>query len=492
MKYFISKLTTMKQISNLVFIAVAFTALTSCHDQDYYQVNPNAPSTATPALLLTGICVDVFNNWPAEPAYAARHLTYYERPNDAVNYGWFTAGFGGYSTLRQIKKMDELAAASGEKNYQGLAKFFRAVIFSQMTEIFGDIPYSQAMKGDEGIDEPVYDKQEDVYVGLLNELEEANTLLDDANGPIAGDIIYGGKASQWKKAVNAFRLRLLIHLSKKENNARLNIKQQFQNILDQRVKYPLMLSNADNAQLVFNTSAPDNYYPTFNNLSLASLVSLEKGLVKLLKERQDPRLFRFGDPIQGTTPNDFNNYEGVDAGLIISDQQNAAVNASKIHRRYVNDEVNEPLILIGFAEQEFLIAEAIARGWAIDPVSAASHYNAGVRSSMQFYGIGAITIENYLNKPLVKFDPNKYLEQIITQKYIAFFMQSGWEPFYEQRRTGIPTFSLGPATLNGGKIPKRWQYPRAEYDNNSTNVQAAVQSQYGGDDDVNGVMWLLQ
>jgi Starch-binding associating with outer membrane len=473
----------MKKYFTIILTGALLLTIPACHEQDYYQVNPNAPSSATPALLLTGICIDVFNTYPTGPAYASRHLTY---------YGWATNSFGPYGTLRQVKQMNELAVASGDQNYQGLAKFFRAVVFSQLTETFGDVPYSEAMKGDEGIDAPVYDAQEDIYVGILNELEEANALLDDANGTIGGDIIYGGKASQWKKAANAFRLRLLIHLSKKEDNGKLNIKQQFQDILNDPGKYPLMASNADNAQITYNTSATDNYYPTFNGNSVSSLVSLEKGLVNLLKVRQDPRLFSFGDPIQGTTANDFNNYEGVDAGLIISDQQNAAPMASKINRRFVNDEVNEPMILIGFAEQEFLIAEAIARGWASGPGTASGHYNTGVRASMLFYGIGGPTIEGYLNKPLVKYDPTNYLEQIITQKYISMFMQSGWEPFYEQRRTGIPTFSVGPATLNGGQIPKRWQYPQAEYDNNGANVQAAVARQYGGDDDVNGVMWILQ
>lgn len=348
------------------------------------------------------------------------------------------------------------------------------------------------MKAEEGIDEPAYDTQEDIFVGLLNELEEANALLDVANGSIGGDIIYGGDASQWKKAVNAFRLRLLIYLSKKEDNSKLNIKQQFQQILDNPDKYPLMEGNDDNAQLTYNTSATDNYYPTFNNLSLSSLVSLEKGMVKLLKDRQDPRLFDYGDPIQGMPANDFNSYEGVDAGLVVSDQQNAAVNASKINRRYVNDEVNEPMVLIGYSEQEFLIAEGIARGWASGPGTAAGHYNTGIRASMLQRGLGGPAIDGYLNKPLVKFDPNIYLEQIITQKYLSLFMASGWVPFFEQRRTGFPSFSIGPATLNNGQIPKRWLYPQDEYDNNRGNLQDALQRQFGGDDDVNGVMWILE
>jgi Starch-binding associating with outer membrane len=324
----------------------------------------------------------------------------------------------------------------------------------------------------------------------LQELEQANEILGSVKADLGGDVIYGGKTAKWQQAVNAFRLRLLLHLSKKEGDNTLNIKKQFADIVGNPTKYPLMKDIADNAQLTFNTSAPSNYYPTFNNLSVSSLVSLEKGLVKLLKDRNDLRLFQYGDPIVGKSANDFASYEGVDAGLIISDQQNAAPNASKIHRRFVKSEVNEPLILIGFPEQEFLIAEGVARGWAAG--NAAGFYNSGVRASMRSYGVGGIGIEQYLSRPNVKYDPAKALELIAIQKYLALYMQSGWEPFFEQRRTGFPTFSIGPGTLNGGRIPKRWRYPQGEYEINRANVRAAVERQYGGSDDVNQEMWLLR
>jgi hypothetical protein len=478
-------------MKNIFFKILLLTLLISCHKQEYYQINPNAPTKTTPALLLTGICVDVFNAYPVDPAYAARYLTYYERPTLSQNYGWEERSIYQYNTLRQVNEMEKLATKSGETQYLALAKFFRAVLFSQLTETFGEVPYSEALKGEEGIIKPVYDAQESIYKGLLDELEAANVLLTGNNETVIGDIIYGGKASQWQKAINAFRLRLLIHLSKKENNTNLNVKQQFANIVDNPTKYPLMLGTDDNAQITFNITATDNYYPTFNNLSFISLVSLEKGLVKLLKDRNDLRLFNYGDPIVGKPANDFASYEGVDGGLIISDQQNAATTASKIHRRYVNDEVNEPLILIGYSEQEFIIAEGISRGWTSSS-TAVSHYVNGVRSSMRTYGIGSIKIEQYLNGPLVKFEASKAQELISTQKYLALFMQSGWEPFLEQRRTGFPTFSVGPGTLNNGQIPKRWRYPQDEYENNLDNLNASLGRQYGGTDNVNGVMWLLQ
>ncbi len=472
-----------------VFILVA---VSSCNTDDYYLNNPNEPSSTTPNLLLTTICQDVFNTSITGPAYASRQLTYYERFTDVLTYGWNTKDFDEFSTLRQVKNMQDIATKNGQKNYIGLAKFFRAVMFSRLTEFFGDIPYSESLKAAEGIDKPKYDKQEDVYLGLLSELDEANTLLDDKNGVIGGDIIYNGKVSQWKKAVNAFKLRLLIHLSKKEGNSKINIKQQAQAILGDPAKYPLMSSNADNAQLVFNETAPNNYYPLFNSNSVSSLVSLEKGMVSLLKDRQDPRLFAMAEPIQGQAANNFNSYEGVNAGNGLQEQQAAAATASKLKKRYIDNKINEPLIHISFAEQEFIIAEMIARSWAAGPGTATGHYNTGIRSSMQFYGIGGITIEGYISKPLVKFSQDKYQELISTQKYIAMFLQSGWEPFMEQRRTGIPTFNIGPATLNNGQIPKRWRYPVSEFDTNKENMDAAVLRQFGGTETVNSVMWILQ
>ncbi len=487
----------MKQAYKLSIVLFAVLLLVSCKKHEYYMENPNNPSTASPALLLTSICVSTFNGWPLDPAYASRHLTYYERPNVYVNYGWSTSGFGNYDVLRQVKDMDTRAQQTGEENYRGLAKFFRAVHFISLTETFGDIPYSEAMKALEGVQKPKYDAQEDIYVGVLNELEEANSLLDPVKGPISGDIIYGNKPQQivqWKKLVNAYRLRILIHLSKKEANTRLNIKQQFQDIIGNPVKYPLMTGSADNGQLVFNTTAANNAYPSFQSLSVASLVSLEKGMATILKDRNDPRLFSFAEPIGSMPPNVFTNYDGVNAGLTPANQQNASGSASKIKARYHNSQVNEPLIFLGYAEQEFLIAEAISRGWINGPGTAASHYNNGITASMSFYGITGAAVTNYLAQPNVVLDPvpANAIPMIIMQKYIAFFMNSFWEPFFEQRRTGIPTFNVGPGTMNGGQIPKRWQYPQNEYIINKTNVEAAVQRQYSGNDNVNGVMWLLQ
>lgn len=469
--------------------------LFSCKKHDYYQVDPNNPSQASPALLLTNICTSTFNGDPTAPAFASRHLTYYERPNVYVNYGWGAASFSSYDILRQVTAMDELAQKTGEENYRGLARFFRAVHFTMLTEVFGDVPYSEALRALQGNDKPKYDTQEDIYVGVLNELEEANTLLDPAKGRITGDIIFGNKAQQilqWKKLVNAYRLRVLMHLSKKEANTRLGIRQQFQDIIGNPAQYPLMNSIDDNGQLVYNTSAINNAYPTFQSLSFASLVALEQGFVDTLKAKKDPRLFSFAEPVTGQPANVFSSYSGVNAGLTVANQQTASQTASKLKRRYIESQVNEPYIFMGYAEQEFLIAEAIARGWVSGAGTAAEHYNNGITASMKFYGISQPAIDAYLGQPAVVFDPASAIPMIIVQKYISFFMNSFWEPFYEQRRTGIQVFNVGPGTLNGGQVPKRWRYPQEEFTINKTNIDAALQRQFSGTDNVNGVMWVLQ
>lgn len=486
----------MKLHSIKIFIAAFLLTgllVSSCKKYADFQENPNEPSSASPALLLTNICINVFNNDPQAAAYASRQLTYYERGNSSVDYSWTSSSYSAFDILRQVQKMEELATASGEENYLGLAKFFRAVLFSQLTETFGDIPYSQSLNALGGNVKPAYDTQEQVYAGVLNELKQANEILSDSKGNIAGDIIYGGKASQWKKLANAYRLRLLIHLSKKEANATLNIKTQFQSIISDPTGHPLMTGKSDNGQIVYNTSSTSNYYPTAGSLSLGTAVSLEAGMADILKLRQDPRLFYFAEPITGQTAGVFANYAGVNAGLTVADQQSASSSASRVHRRYsdLSKPEVEPMILLGYPEQEFLIAEAISRNWITGAGTAKEHYENGIRASMEFYGIGSAAINTYISGANVAFNPANAISMIITQKYIALFMQSGWEAFFEQRRTGIPTLNVGPGTYNNQRVPKRWLYPQSEYDYNQENVEAAVQRQYANDN-VNEAMWVLQ
>jgi hypothetical protein len=106
-----------------------------------------------------------------------------------------------------------------------------------------------------------------------------------------------------------------------------------------------------------------------------------------------------------------------------------------------------------------------------------------------------VDFNNYYNQSTVAYsttDANVALKQILIQKYIALFRHSGMESYFTYRRTGVPTFTVGDGTGNSKRIPMRFQYPINERSANQTNYKAALTSQYGGNDDINGVMWLLK
>jgi hypothetical protein len=218
----------------------------------------------------------------------------------------------------------------------------------------------------------------------------------------------------------------------------------------------------------------------------------------------------------GKSISDFTAYLGAPAGLSMSTLGTNAQGGSYSYinpLRYSADFAGskaEPAIIIGYPELCFNIAEGINLGWATG--NAGTYYLNGITASMGFLGItegGSIQVGNlngsniygsvttsiavYLAQPAIQYKGGAAgLTQILTQKYIAFWQNSNWEAFFNQRRTGVPVFSQGPGSGNGNKIAIRWQYPRAEADANAANYAAAVQSQYGGVDDFNGKMWILQ
>jgi hypothetical protein len=221
---------------------------------------------------------------------------------------------------------------------------------------------------------------------------------------------------------------------------------------------------------------------------------MEKTFVDRLKTLEDQRLFVFADkkPSASDAPdNDFNAYGGLlgSAPFDENSAQAVAGNASRIDPRYYSDPVNEPSLLIGYSELQFILAEAASRNWISGSVE--EYYKNGIRASFDFYKLDGV--EEYLSNPGVPLDPSNQIKSISEQKHIAMFMNTGWQIFYEQRRTGFPEFDVsGGGVLNGGRIPKRWMYPDNEATNNPQNLQEAISRQYPEGDNVNGEMWLIK
>ncbi|MEO8406171.1 MAG: SusD/RagB family nutrient-binding outer membrane lipoprotein, partial [Chitinophagaceae bacterium] len=380
--------------------------------------------------------------------------------------------------------------------------------------------------------------QKEVFIKAFQWLEDANKDLgilattpnaNTAEGQVLkGDIYLNNSVAKWQKVVNAYRLRLLIHLSKKTADADLHVAQQFTDILSNPAKYPLLSGMQDNLQYTY--VHPTNDYPMSpNNFGFDALRYCSSGTyVGLLTQLKDPRVFVTAEPAgaivtAGTSPTSFNAFvapsPGEDLGTM-SVKTNSG-QYSLINRKHFYDTyTGEPSIQIGYPEMLFNIAEAINRGWvASGPLgNAEAHYKAAIKASMAFYGIpetGVMTayflhpgaslgtydtynvpvdFTTYYNQATVLYNGNNAtgLNQILNQRYLALFRHSGLESYFTYRRTGVPVFTTGPGTGNSTRIAKRFQYPGSEQTANTTNYKAALQSQFAGNDDINGVMWILQ
>lgn len=475
--------------------------------------NPNSPEEVVPSLLLADIILDV-----AQPAYGknffnasltARQIVWTETIESYQYYYFERSSFYGYGSMRSVQKMVQEAERTGEPAYIALSHFFNAWFLYDMTMVFGDVPYVDALKGEtDGEYFPKYDTQEDVFIGILDQLEQANLMLASTDGTLEGDILYGGNLNQWRKAVNSFALKVLISLSNREGSSVINISEKFNQIVSDPDQYPIFNSNADNMQLVFSDKGGERF--PFYNSSHKPYPNMDEFLVNLLKERSDKRLFFYAAPTgnavsQGLANNDFNAYNGADGTADFNSivAQEAAKNLSRVHERYYADFNAEPYVSLGFVELQFNLAEAAYRGWITE--SADNYYNAGIRASMEFFKNNAKSypevviddnyINTYLNSAPVAYNSSEGLEQIITQKYIASFLNTGWSSYYNYRRTGFPKLKINPATsLNKGNenmIPLRWRYPQKEVDYNTAHVEEAIKRQFG-EDDINGKMWLLK
>lgn len=489
----------MKKITILSLFAGMVLLHTGCKKFSEFQTDPNRSTTATPDLLLNTIAQKAFLSTDLDVPLASRQLAFTDNVSNFQYYGWNRVDTTDYNrlsrNLRQVDKMEQAATTQGKAEYIPLAKFFKVWYFLQLTQLFGDIPYTEALKAEQGILSPVYDKQEDIYLNILNELKAANTLITAGSTAVQGDIVYNGSMQQWKRAINSLSLRVLISLSNKENDTRLEVKKRFAEIVNDPANFPVFTSNADNAALKFY-DLQDNRYPYFNSNDLQTAYYMEESFVDLLKGLKDPRLFSFADkaPKYSSLPaTDFNAYGGVKGSAPVNDNnaRTVAGEVSKINPRFYISPVNEPSIALGYAELQFILAEGISRGWIAG--NANENYQKGITASFTFYNIDAAVVNSYLTQPNVQLSTSTPLQNILTQKYIASFMNSGWQPFYEQRRTGIPVFDVsGAGSLNNKMIPKRWMYPEAELRLNQQHVTEAINRQYPEGDNINGVMWLLK
>lgn len=493
-------------MKKIVYQLILFLTLlaTSCDDRFAdLQENPNSPDTSAPINLLQSI---IRNSWESPWTRTERLNQYYVSTYvvyDDQNYLLGEYGMD-YNSLRDILAMEKEVERIGTeeaKQFLPIAKFFKSFFYIRMTERLGDIPMSEAVKGEEGNFTPTYDTQKEVYTNCLQLLEEANdelALYIGKTSALTNDLYFNGDLIKWRKAINTFRVRVLLSLSKR--NSEMDVAARLREIVSNPDKYPLMESIEDNMQITYYGGADDHYplYPD-NGSRYASIYFIGETYVSQLRRTEDPRIFI--QMVPGENQNKgvegreemFSSYVGGITGYSIEALQQLGTDRMLAYIKtstYITP-AGLPCVQLGYQELQFSLAEAANIGWING--DAEIHYENGICADMEFYGVETEDVTTFLSNPVnvYKGDNADGLKQIREQKYVALFQNSGFLAFFEQRRTGVPEFSVGEGNANG-KIPLRWMYPTREKQYNAENLKSALQSQFNGSDDINDVMWLIK
>lgn len=400
----------------------------------------------------------------------------------------FTSYYRSY--LSNLNEVIRLTQQPDQSNKNAMARIFRAWLFHNLTDLYGDIPYFEAAKsGDAFVASPKYDKQEDIYKDLLNELKEAAAQLsDDPDKETFGnaDLLYAGNVDSWIKLANSLRLRLAVRVRFADNALA-------QTHVNDVIGAPLIELNSENAKLLSEPAdAPNrnNRSPVINaindGVTLGNYFSFT--VLEVLALNNDPRM-----PVYFQLP------EEIDANSTIPYRARPINPSGPINARYSRDSVSmigsffeaSQFIfnMLTAAEVNFLKSEAALSG--LISGDANGFYRKGIRLAMEQYNIPTASIDNFLLTNVAALDgtDEQKLEQVIVQKYISLVYQS-IEAWTEYRRTGYPKMWLGSGpTDTNGKVPRRLTYPAEEYSKNGTNVMEAVSRLNGGDKLTSRMWW---
>ena len=481
------------------------------------------------------------NSWDGAHRWNQYHCSNYDYYDNNV-YSWTNGNFDPYLVLKNVVQMDLEAAKTlpAVNPYEAVGKFIKAYYYYNMTSFFGDIPLGQDLQGVAN-QTPAYTPQVQVFQYILNVLDTANTELatliaaNDINNSLSStqDIYYAGDLTKWQKMVNAFKLRVLISLSNKSSDATLNVPAQFAAILGNASKYPLFASQDDDFSFKYNPGGSNTfstyYFNPSNFGSVAGRFNMAKTYVSALTTLNDARVFVTCDPAWSLVGNDtlqpakYAYFAGASTGESLATMYanaNAGLYSFINRKRYYSNFTGEPNVLVGYKEMCFNIAEAITRGWTTSTGTAEDWYKAGITASMSFYGIDVnqtsftayflppsnSSVTQVVGYPFT-FDFNNYyaqasvklsatsataINQIVLQKYIASFQNSGYESYYNWRRTGVPAFEGGSGVGNNGVVPIRWAYPVSEQTVNAANWKTALTNQGYSADDLNQKMWIIK
>lgn len=521
--------------TGIILLALAITACTDGFED--LNKNPHAFDELDPGVQLATVMLDLSGNreevWRYDLGIASPKVQH-------LGGSWWTQHGGQYRVVerthwysmwenqytREIKNIVDLVNNTREVpehvNTHNAARIIKVYIFSRLTDLYGDIPYSEAAKGyTDGILQPRYDRQEDIYKNFFIELEEAVAGFDPEMPPVRGDLFYHGDVEKWKRFGNSLRMRLGFRLTKVDlAEAEKQVKAA--------IASGVMSSNDDMAVMhhsnfSFQGANVENRGNGRSQVFHASDNSegfrLVNTFVDFMKETQDPRLTRYGGTYDGVTGGNYgqdltpyvqmgitkgamwwNEWSDYGAVYDVNEDGDSTYIAWLGHTfkhmmpsKYVAA-YNAPFFHFTYAETELLLAEASIRGWHNG--NAQEHFHNAMVASCEHVAMypGAPPVAEWELTSFIGANPfpdnfDDQMRVIHEQMWVNFFL-NGVEAYSNWRRTGYPElvpfeeverYSSG----TGGVIPRRFFYPEFEAINNPESYQEAV-GRLGGND------WLLR
>ncbi len=532
---------TMKSIYKFhiaLFIFLCGFAFSCVKHLEKLNENPNGadPATTNPTLVLSTVLSETgktfvnlgFGDIAGVMQYT--QLDGWGASHNNYDWGGDNPWVSYYDILRNNQFVYDKAVASNDGFQQGITLVMRSMMFGLLTDLYGDVPYTTALKGDEGGKDntfPAYDDQKTIYEGILTDLKAANTLLSKPKSeyltnPGIADLYYNGDPIKWRKLANSLALRYYMRISEKlPDEAKAGIEM----ITNDPTDYPIITSAVDDAAMAFAGDNNDDSWPSNVNYNGDSSnyrrIKMCNTFVTALQTLGDPRIGVFANKVQifllvddnlpsGTdyitdtvingenkqvrylspdilssralTLDDINqnpDYVGLPVALTGPQAYNLSPDLTQAshnpHVSWLNNiyqNAKDPLLkarLMSAAEVHFIIAEAKAvKGWT--SADAETEYYAGIKASFDAWGLSS-AYSGYITQPNVVFDNTQ--KQIMEQKWIANWTNAT-ESWFDFRRTGFPELHGVQGLTIAPELPIRFYYPKSEQNLNSTNEQAAA------------------
>ena len=396
--------------------------------------------------------------------------------NDGLWNGMYT---GPLMDLQEIRNYYERHPQESSEHMLAATEIMKAWIFHILTDVYVDIPYTQALKGDVSV-QPVYDKGKDVYAALLASLKtQVGVLAGPTAGAIRGDVIAGGNAAQWIRIGNALRMRIAMRMADAQPaEARAVIEDAVKNTFT---------STTQDAFFPYNVAAATNRFP-YNDVDRPLVeFAVTSTLINYLKEVNDPRL-----PVYARPDDTNGKYIGKPYGTEANSPTMIGLSRPGVLAYSGSARGN----IITYSEVAFIKAEAAARGMNVGSATAEDLYKEGVTAAMKQWGItDTKAIATYLEG--VPYKAGNWKNVIGTQKWLALYMQ-GLQGWLERLRldikkpNGDPLF-IAPASgsldqdIKDGVV-KRLKYPSSSRASNTVNSEQAAKS-IGGDSQATKNWW---